>query len=36
VNWFLITFKDYRQRHKAASFNPDEVLRSMQESTDAK
>ena len=28
---FLVTFKDYPQRQKAASFNLDEVLRKMQE-----
>ena len=33
VGEFLQTFRDYPQRQKAASFNLDEVLRKMQEST---
>ena len=33
---FLATFKDYPQRQKAATFNPDEVLRKMQESGGSK
>jgi len=33
VGEFLATFKDYPQRQKAASFNLDEVLRKMQESS---
>jgi arylsulfatase len=31
VGQFLMTFKDYPQRQKAASFNMDEVLRNLQE-----
>jgi len=33
VGEFLQTFREYPQRQKAASFNLDEVLRKMQEST---
>lgn len=33
VSQFLMTFKDYPQRQKAASFNLDEVLRNMKESS---
>ena len=33
VSQFLMTFKEYPQRQKAASFNLDEVLRSMKESS---
>jgi hypothetical protein len=31
VGNFLVTFKDYPPRQKAASFNLDEVLKKMQE-----
>ena len=31
VNQFLMTFKDYPQRQKAASFNMDEVLAKLKE-----
>ena len=33
VGEFLQTFRDYPQRQKAASFNLDDVLRRLQEST---
>jgi hypothetical protein len=33
VGEFLATFREYPQRQKAASFNLDDVLRSMQEGT---
>jgi hypothetical protein len=33
VGQFLQTFREYPQRQKAASFNLDEVLRKMQESS---
>lgn len=33
VGQFLQTFREYPQRQKAASFNLDDVLRKMQEST---
>jgi len=33
VGQFLQTFREYPQRQKAASFNLDEVLHKMQEST---
>ena len=36
VGKFLITFKEYPQRQKAASFNLDEVLRKLQESGGSK
>jgi arylsulfatase len=36
VGQFLMTFKDYPQRQKAASFNLDEVLKKMQESGGSK
>jgi arylsulfatase len=36
VGQFLMTFKDYPQRQKAASFNMDEVLRNLQESGGAR
>jgi len=36
VGQFLMTFKDYPQRQKAASFNMDEVLRSLKESGGSK
>jgi arylsulfatase len=32
VGQFLMTFKDYPQRQKAASFNLDEVLAKLKES----
>ena len=32
VGKFLLTFKDYPQRQKAASFNLDEVMKKLQES----
>jgi hypothetical protein len=32
VGQFLMTFKEYPQRQKAASFNLDEVLQKMKES----
>jgi hypothetical protein len=31
-----MTFKDYTQRQKAASFNMDEVMKKLQESSGAK
>ena len=31
-----MTFKDYAQRQKAASFNMDEVMKKLQESSGAK
>jgi arylsulfatase A-like enzyme len=36
VGKFLMTFKDYPQRQKAASFNLDEVLKKLQESSGSK
>ena len=36
VGQFLMTFKDYPQRQKAATFNMDEVLRKLQESDGSK
>ena len=36
VSEFLMTFKEYPQRQKAASFNLDEVLRKLQESSGSK
>jgi arylsulfatase len=36
VGQFLMTFKDYPQRQKAASFNMDEVLKKLQESDGSK
>jgi arylsulfatase len=33
IGEFLATFRDYPQRQKAASFNLDDVLRRLQEST---
>ena len=36
VAQFLMTFKEYPQRQKAASFNLDEVLRSLKESGSSK
>jgi arylsulfatase len=31
VGQFLMTFRDYPQRQKAASFNMDEVMKTLQE-----
>jgi hypothetical protein len=36
VSQFLMTFKDYPQRQKAASFNMDEVLQKLKESGGSK
>jgi arylsulfatase len=36
VGQFLLTFKEYPQRQKAASFNLDDVLRSLKESGSSK
>jgi hypothetical protein len=36
VGQFLMTFKDYPQRQKAASFNLDEVLQKLNESSGSK
>jgi arylsulfatase A-like enzyme len=36
VGQFLMTFKDYPQRQKAASFNMDEVMKKMQENNGSK
>jgi arylsulfatase len=36
VGQFLMTFKDYPQRQKAAAFNMDEVFRKLQESGGSK
>ena len=36
VGQFLMTFKDYPQRQKAASFNMEEVLQKLQESSGSK
>jgi len=36
VGQFLMTFRDYPQRQKAASFNMDEVMKKLQESSGAK
>ena len=36
VGQFLMTFKDYPQRQKAASFNMDEVMQKLQESGGSK
>ena len=36
VGQFLITFKDYPQRQKAASFNMDEVLQKLKEGEGSK
>jgi hypothetical protein len=33
VGQFLVTFRDYPQRQKAASFNMDEVMQKLKEST---
>jgi len=33
VGQFLMTFKDYPQRQKAATFNLDEVMENLKEST---
>jgi arylsulfatase len=33
IGEFLATFREYPQRQKAASFNLDDVLRKLQEST---
>jgi hypothetical protein len=33
VSQFVMSFKDYPQRQKAATFNLDEVLQKMQEET---
>jgi hypothetical protein len=36
VGQFLATFKDYPQRQKAASFNMDEVLAKLKETSEEK
>jgi arylsulfatase len=36
VGDFLMTFKDYPQRQKAAAFNMDEVLQQLKESNGSK
>lgn len=36
VGQFLMTFKDFPQRQKAASFNMDEVMQKLQEGTGSK
>jgi len=36
VGQFLMTFKDFPQRQKAASFNMDEVMEKLQESGGSK
>jgi arylsulfatase len=36
VGQFLMTFKDFPQRQKAASFNLDEVLQKLNESSGSK
>jgi hypothetical protein len=36
VGQFLMTFKDYPQRQKAASFNMDEIFKKLQEGEGSK